>query len=293
MANYWMHNGFLQVEGEKMSKSLGNFITIRELLAGLGRRPWSGEVIRLAMLGTHYRQPLDFNEPKLQYWRSKLSYWIDCHHLFCRNDIAYEMYRAPQKSRPSARIIESLSEDLNVHECFVYFDELAQKAVKQDSDAAKELGHNLIWLGLFRPDYLAAYEPHLHGSAKPHLLGKYQNEIDDARALVLNDYNMSRDVKEREKSLKLINEKICHLKSEMVADQVRLVVNEHASVSLDSESQKSARDTVVIDNLILARNEARRAKNFAESDRIRDELAKMGVVLKDNKDGTTTWEVAR
>src|SRR5882724_6475576 len=72
MARYWMHNGFLQVEGEKMSKSLGNFVTIRELLSGDGRRPWPGEVIRLTMLATHYRQPIDFSEAKLHFWRTKL-----------------------------------------------------------------------------------------------------------------------------------------------------------------------------------------------------------------------------
>jgi cysteinyl-tRNA synthetase len=55
MANYWMHNGFLQVEGEKMSKSLGNFFTVRELLAD-----WPGEVLRFNMLRTHYRQPMDW-----------------------------------------------------------------------------------------------------------------------------------------------------------------------------------------------------------------------------------------
>ncbi len=57
MANFWMHNGFLQVEGEKMSKSLGNFVTIRELLADFGHR---GEVLRLNMLKTHYRSPIDW-----------------------------------------------------------------------------------------------------------------------------------------------------------------------------------------------------------------------------------------
>ena len=55
MANYWMHNGFLQVEGEKMSKSLGNFVTIHELL-----KDWPGEVVRFNMLRTHYRQPIDW-----------------------------------------------------------------------------------------------------------------------------------------------------------------------------------------------------------------------------------------
>src|SRR5437764_1205399 len=55
MANYWMHNGFLQVEGEKMSKSLGNFFTIRELLD-----EWPGDVLCFQMLSTHYRQPMDW-----------------------------------------------------------------------------------------------------------------------------------------------------------------------------------------------------------------------------------------
>ena len=68
MANVWMHNGFLQVEGEKMSKSLGNFVTINELLATdvFGGRSWSGEVLRLAMLKTHYRQPIDWTVRALE-----------------------------------------------------------------------------------------------------------------------------------------------------------------------------------------------------------------------------------
>ena len=60
MANYWMHNGFLQVEGEKMSKSLGNFVTIHELL-----EDWPGDVIRLTMLQTHYRQPIRLDRNRL------------------------------------------------------------------------------------------------------------------------------------------------------------------------------------------------------------------------------------
>ena len=65
MANYWMHNGFLQVEGEKMSKSLGNFVTVRELLTGWAGLPWPGDAVRLAMLMTHYSQPLDSNSGKV------------------------------------------------------------------------------------------------------------------------------------------------------------------------------------------------------------------------------------
>jgi cysteinyl-tRNA synthetase len=70
MANVWMHNGFLQVEGQKMSKSLGNFITIRDVLAD-----WPGEVARLNMLKTHYRQPIDWTEASLRETKRELDKW--------------------------------------------------------------------------------------------------------------------------------------------------------------------------------------------------------------------------
>ncbi|MEM1365773.1 MAG: cysteine--tRNA ligase [Pseudomonadota bacterium] len=68
MANVWMHNGFVQVEGKKMSKSDGNFITVHDLLHTdtFGGRKWPGEVLRLAMLMTHYREPLDFTVRRLE-----------------------------------------------------------------------------------------------------------------------------------------------------------------------------------------------------------------------------------
>jgi cysteinyl-tRNA synthetase len=77
MANVWMHNGFLQVEGKKMSKSEGNFVTINELLATekFGGRTWPGEVLRLAMLMTHYREPIDFSVRKLEEAESLITKW--------------------------------------------------------------------------------------------------------------------------------------------------------------------------------------------------------------------------
>ena len=74
MARTWLHNGFLQVEGEKMSKSLGNFITIHELLdeKKFGGNQWHGLVVRLAMLGTHYRQPIDWTADRLVQARATL-----------------------------------------------------------------------------------------------------------------------------------------------------------------------------------------------------------------------------
>jgi cysteinyl-tRNA synthetase len=173
MANYWMHNGFLQVEGEKMSKSLGNFVTIHELLAD-----WPGEVVRLNMLRSHYRQPID--------WTLK----------------GLEEAFAPE-------ILDALCDDLNTPKMVAALHSLYNKG-----DFAL-LGPTLRALGF---------------KNKP-------------------------------------------------------------------ESKKTV-DTAVVQSLIAQRLEARREKNFKESDRIRDELVAMGVVIKDAKDGktgelTTSWEVAR
>jgi cysteinyl-tRNA synthetase len=79
MANLWMHNGHLQVEGEKMSKSLGNFVTIRDLWATekFGERKWPTEVLRLAMLRTHYRQPMDWTVKALEEAEKTLDRWYE------------------------------------------------------------------------------------------------------------------------------------------------------------------------------------------------------------------------
>ncbi|MBJ7578062.1 cysteine--tRNA ligase [Devosia sp. MC532] len=77
MANVWMHNGFLQVEGQKMSKSLGNFFTIQQLLetTDFGGRTWPGEVLRLAIFMTNYREPIDFTQRRLEEALNLLEKW--------------------------------------------------------------------------------------------------------------------------------------------------------------------------------------------------------------------------
>ena len=98
MANFWMHNGFLQVEGRKMAKSEGNFITIRELLAD-----WPGEVLRLNMLRTHYRQPLDWTVRGLEECQKVLDGW---YHLL--GDM-----EPPTSVIADNAVLESLCDDLN------------------------------------------------------------------------------------------------------------------------------------------------------------------------------------
>ena len=108
MANYWMHNEFLRLEDAKMSKSLGNFITIDELLSTdeFGGRKWTGEVLRLAMLMTHYREPINFTVRRLEEAEGMLDKW--------RKTIAESHLTTASKSgRPSPSVVEALLDDLN------------------------------------------------------------------------------------------------------------------------------------------------------------------------------------
>jgi cysteinyl-tRNA synthetase len=212
MANYWMHNGFLQVEGEKMSKSLGNFVTIRELF----EQGWDGRVIRLAMLRTHYRQPINWTRDGLT--KTALD-------LFTFAKLAPSEPPRPEAIQAGNPVIDALSDDLNspqaISELFGLVNSLHGRNV---SNFALEVDFARLWMGL-------------------ELLGLSG----------LNNY-----------------------------DPNRMFARMHG---IDSQRPK-------IDALINARNAARYSKNFSEADRIRDELAAMGVLLHDTKDGTT-WEIAR
>jgi cysteinyl-tRNA synthetase len=136
MANYWMHNGFLQVEGQKMSKSLGNFVTINELLETdkLGGRSWPGEVLRLAMLMTHYREPIDFSVKRLEEAEQKLRDW--------------QRAAVPKPGTvPDSSVIEELKDDLNFHRAAVALDVIARKASRGTETAGNCLAATLEFLG--------------------------------------------------------------------------------------------------------------------------------------------------
>ncbi len=205
MARYWLHNGFLQVEGEKMAKSLGNFVTIRDLLNGWGGYAWPGEALRFAMLRTHYRQPLDWTLAALDEAHRTLWEWYG------------DVESRAEDAAVSQPVLEALADDLNTPKAIAAMHEL-------------------------------------------HSTGKW-TEL--RAALGFLGFSGERKAIERVRA-----------------------GQEQAAASAD------------VDSLIAARNAARKAKNFAEADRIRDELAAMGIELKDAKDPktgelVTTWEVAR
>jgi cysteinyl-tRNA synthetase len=129
MANVWMHNGFLQVEGQKMSKSLGNFVTIADVLL-----EWPGEVARLNMLRTHYRQPLDWTKDSLTASQKMLTDWngelFSSHLDFTeQNQLAYGAFE------PNDEFVDALTDDLNTHAAFTVLHKIAKSRTKKDIES--------------------------------------------------------------------------------------------------------------------------------------------------------------
>ncbi len=183
-AQIWMHNGFLQVEGEKMSKSLGNFLTIRDLL-----KDWPGEVLRFNMLRTHYRQPMDWT------FQGMKESWTTLERFYAIAEPILATAVGPD-------FLSALCDDLNTPLA------IAELHKAKDTELAGGLG----------------------------LLG--------------------------------------------------------FSAVQDRISAKPPVNPIEIADAIASRDQARKSRNFAEADRIRDALLEKGILLKDLPGGTT-WEVKR
>jgi len=210
MAKYWMHNGYLMVEGEKMSKSLGNFYTVHDLL-----KEFPGEAIRLELLQTHYRKPLDFTKEGIAQARNSL----DRFYTALKN--AADVEASIDEGNDSG-VLEALLDDINTSEAL----------------------------------------SHLHS-----LAGSLNTETDGAKRAQL---------------------KATLLKSGRL---LGLLEQEPEAWFRWQPEGSSSLDDGAIEALIVQRTEARKNRDFAESDRIRDELASNGIVLEDSAQGTT-WKRA-
>ncbi len=221
MANVWMHNGFVQVEGRKMSKSEGNFVTIHELLT----EGWDGRTMRYLMLKTHYRQPINWTRDGLQQAAlelSKLAKHVSGIH--------------PDGKNQSREVITALYDDLNTPAAISELHRLAAATSNRD------LATNVV-----TPND-DAYEKLANALA---LLGFENLDSFDVNAMFARIHS--------------------------------------GTIEL-SDAQ--------INDLVAKRKEWIKAKNFAEADKIRDDLAERGIQLKDGKDKETgeritTWEIKR
>ena len=280
MANIWMHNGFLQVEGEKMSKSVGNFVTINELLREekFGGRAWHGETLRFAMLMAHYRQPIDFNAGTLVDAEKELSRWATSIQLL--NGHIRRLVNLDALV-PSADLVDALCDDLNMPKAIAVLRQHA-KTLGSEPGLAAQFMDDCYFLGLLRPNALGVHASGASGSSRKGVFEFF----DEARSIRVAVANNS-------------SSQLTELTDRLSASGVQVVIDVEGYVSFDSIDPNVAREREKrIDDLVSARLTARKAKNFAEADRIRKELEAMGIMLMDakNKDTgeiETTWEVKR
>ena len=129
-SNYWVHNGFVTIDKEKMSKSLGNIVTISDAV-----KKYSGQVVRLALMSAHYSQPLDWNEKLLLEQKSIIEKW-------------YHFYEDADE-KLDKDVIESLLEDLNTPGFIAKIHELYNAAKKGDEKSKKNLNSACRLIGLF------------------------------------------------------------------------------------------------------------------------------------------------
>jgi cysteinyl-tRNA synthetase len=278
MANFWMHNGFLQVDGEKMSKSLGNFVTIHELLTSWRGKPWAGSVLRLAMLSTHYRQPIDWTYDLLERARLELAEW--CQAVLPEMFTKYDPYGLAWEEgfEPPAEIVNALYEDLNFPSAHSEIRKLHSSSLGNNEEDRLKLLMALQFLGFIKKNTVGALSGRLRGNV---LAAANSAQIDDLRALQVHvANNQTTEVLSRFQAFRSLG--------------VTAEPDDQGIITIEYEDGGAN----LFERLIAQRDEARKAKNWAEADRIRDELAAMGIALKDAKDPATgeivtTWEIAR
>lgn len=225
LATYWLHNGMVKVEGEKMSKSLGNFITIRELL-----EQYDPMAVRLFVLQAQYRKPLDFTPAALQSatngWHTlKESLLFDHYH---GRSLGWSDFRSTVADESfKARFTESVDDDFNFSSGLAILFELAKELRKE---------HNLL--------------------------------VHEGRT-------------------ELSPETVYRLW--VTLTELAQVLGFKADLETVEEATNNGLSDAEIEILIQKRLEAKKAKNFQESDRIRDELKAQGITLIDQPGGVTKW----
>lgn len=204
--NYWMHNGFIRVDGEKMSKSLGNFFTIRDIL-----KLYDAEVIRFFMLRAHYRSPLNYSDAHLDDAKNSLT------RLYTALNNVEQMNTniVWQEHEYGQRFFKAMNDDFNTHEAISILFELAGEVNK---------------------------------SKDPTLAGIFK----------------------------------------ILANSLGLLEKEPTAFLQGKTGAQSDQglDVEQIEALIQLRQTARAEKNWAESDRIRDELAAQGIIIEDGANGS-------
>ena len=234
-ANYWLHNGFIQINGDKMSKSLGNFFLLREIL-----EKFSGNVVRLFILSTHYRKPINFSFENMEDTKKALQNIVKSMNKF-------EAIIGKYKNEKTADI-----KNLDFSQKIDEFDKKFEEAMDEDMNT-------------------------------PQALATIFDQIRETNKFIsVNKDELSTIYAEIEKSYESLKRKI----GNVFGIEIEM---ENSAKEEDGENMELTKK--LIELLIKLRSEARSEKNFKLSDEIRDELKKLGVEIKDNKDGSTDYNL--
>ena len=234
-ANYWLHNGFIQINGDKMSKSLGNFFLLREIL-----EKFSGNVVRLFILSTHYRKPINFSFENMEDTKKALQNIVKSMNKF--EDIVEKYKNEKIENVKNSEFSQKIDE----------FDKKFEEAMDEDMNT-------------------------------PQALATIFDQIRETNKFIsTNESEFSTIYYEIKKSYDSLKEKI---------ENVFGIAIEAKNAVKEEEGENMELTKKLIELLIKLRSEARSEKNFKLSDEIRDELKALGVEIKDNKDGSTDYNL--
>ena len=234
-ANYWLHNGFIQINGDKMSKSLGNFFLLREIL-----EKFSGNVVRLFILSTHYRKPINFSFENMEDTKKALQNIVKSMNKF--ENIVEKYKNEKIENVKNSEFSQKIDE----------FDKKFEDAMDEDMNT---------------PQALATIFDQIRETNK--FISTNENEFSTIYYEIKKSYG----------SLKAKLENVFG-----IAIEVENAVKEEEGENMELTKK-------LIELLIKLRSEARSEKNFKLSDEIRDELKVLGVEIKDNKDGSTDYNL--
>ena len=213
-ANYWMHNGYINIDNVKMSKSLGNFFTVRDVL-----KVYDGDVLRFFMLTSHYRSPINYSKDLLDSAKSSLDRIKNC-----KSSLDFSLQKSQNK-------------------------EISQE----------------------EKDILANVQ-----AIKSTFIEKMNDDLNTADAITAI-FDL----------VKLANTSVNENSSKTFVQSVLSMLNELTGVlNIANTDKTESEDTGKIEELIELRNQAKKAKDFAKADEIREELRKMGIEIKDTRQGT-------